>query len=339
MDSLQSASLISVALEVGFRSTSAPIYPPKDLDPIFHHDWVFEAAFSSHADEVIADAVCIWVAGPRALPISCMRYFAKRMEEDTPFSPRLRQVSIWAIERRIQDWGLWGSELELIPLLDRLEVVVDDMEDRGMWGSRLVDVVRFSVGRDRLSTHYWSLLGKLVMLEGFYSFFGPDDMEVMTSLGEAREWEKLEVLLAVAWRGRVQGIEQVTLKLLSQQLSTLPRFENLCDVIRVKGRAEELRQICRQARTTQPPPESPPPYVPVRPTQHLSILMPSFFLVQPNRLMLSQPWNEYAPLYRFLLSAVSRVSPSSRNPRHCLIFNPFIIHRHSRVKIYTTCKE
>jgi hypothetical protein len=83
---------------------------------------VFELAFSSSDDEVIADAVSVWiVGGDPAPPGSFAGYFAKRMERSRSFSPRLRQVTIRAIES-IKYNVLEVSGLETIRLLNRLNV-------------------------------------------------------------------------------------------------------------------------------------------------------------------------------------------------------------------------
>ena len=281
LDPLEYAQLLTTTLEIGFRLVTPS--SRNDLDRTSHHDWVFETAFSSHDDELIADAMCVWITNPHASPVSCMRYFSKRMEEDTPLSQRLRRVSIWTIGC-IGHRGLVKSGLEIIPLLDRLETVVDDIVERGPWGKLLMYMVHSSAGPGSLSSHYWSLLGKLVMFEEFDPGFG-GGIGVMTSLEEAEDWEKLEVWVAIAWRSGIRSVErQLTIKLLSQRPSALPRFENLCGVLRREKDSEDLRQICNQARTAQPPPESPPPspYVSVRPTQLLSVLIPFFCSSQPT---------------------------------------------------------
>ena len=273
LDPLEYANLLSTTLEIGFRLAS-----PRHLLPAFrfgytsHHDWVFETAFSSHDDEVIADAVCAWVTdGNYRLPGSCIHYLAKRMERDAPFSARLRRATIRAIEL-IWCIELIVSEPETVRLLDRLDVDMDDMVE-DTWGSLLVGVVRSPAGPGSLSSHYWRLLDKLVSSEAFYASFGPGSVEAMRTLEEAGDWEKLEVWMAVAWRsqlwpGSIEEIGQVTLKLLSRRPSALPKFEGLCEM----ETESHLRRICDQARTEQ----SPSPCVSVLPAQHPSDLMSLF---------------------------------------------------------------
>ena len=74
--------LLSMTLEIGFRLAA----PSRDqlalhLNHTPYHDWVFEIAFSSEDDEVIADAMCAWIADRDHMPPgSFVRYFAERVE-------------------------------------------------------------------------------------------------------------------------------------------------------------------------------------------------------------------------------------------------------------------
>ena len=91
--------LLFRSLEIGFR-LAAPDHdqPVLHLNHTPHHDRIFEAAFSSDDDEVIADAVWAWIAGSECAPAgSLARHFANRMEKATPSFPRLRQIVIHAI--------------------------------------------------------------------------------------------------------------------------------------------------------------------------------------------------------------------------------------------------
>jgi len=215
-------------------------------------------AFSSDDDEVIADAMCAWIAEGDTVPAgSCVRCLAERVESDTPFSPRLRQVSIRVIER------IWPGErlvstLGTVRLLNRLDVDVDDMENQGDWARLLECVARSPTGLESLSSHYWRLLDKL---EGVYvgsTFRGT----TMRLLENAEDREKLEIWMPIVWRSAhrywsMQDFGRVTLTLLLRRPSALPRFEGLCETDGVDAIHKlELRRICDQARTEQSPPES-----------------------------------------------------------------------------------
>ena len=237
---LDSAHLLSILLEIGFRlAEPGHGQPALHLKHAFRHDKIFEIAFSSYDDEVIADAVCAWIAdGHGTPPGSLMHQLTKRVERDTPFSPRLRRVSIRAIE------CIWSREVraagsEVVQLLNRLDVVADDVLEKCEWERLLVDVI-CSQTADSLSTHYWRLLDSLAVpgtldtessipslcsvsnstdvFDDVGSIAGHADsvsdqhvnpqlyylpsrsLEVARSLEEAEDWEKLETWIMVAWR-------------------------------------------------------------------------------------------------------------------------------------------
>jgi len=194
-------SLLSKTLEIGFHLVA----PGRDL-PVFcfdhtpHHDQMFETAFSSDNDQVITDAVCAWVADDRAPAGSFMRYFSGRVEKDTLFSPRLRQMSIRAI------WRIWHSELTVTRLetvrllLYHLNADVDDVEDKYEWVNLLMEAIRSPMGFGSLSSHYWCLLGKLVLITHCTGNPALRDVGVMRLLEEAESWERLRVWMVGAWK-------------------------------------------------------------------------------------------------------------------------------------------
>jgi len=179
--------LLSITLEIGFRHiTSSCHQPALHLNHTSHHEWVLETAFSSDDDEVIADAVCVWiVGGDSSPPGSCARHLARRMESGTPFSPRLQQASIRAIQH------IWPNELKVAGLdtvrwLNRLNVNVGDMVDQERWARLLVGVIHFPTGPESLSSRYWCLLDKLVVASKLVLPLEQRDAEVMRSLAADR---------------------------------------------------------------------------------------------------------------------------------------------------------
>jgi len=263
------AHLLFITLEIGFRRvTPSPYQPFLHLDHTSHHEWVFETAFSGDNDDVIADAMCAWYfGGYSALPGSCARYLTKRVERNTPFSPRLQQASIHTIECIWSD-ELKGSGLDTVRWLNRLDINADDVADGVSWAQLLVGVIRSPTGLESLSSHHWHLLDKLVASKHFLDL-ASHDMEVMRSLEKAEDWEKLEVWMVAMWSGAptyepMEGLEEVTLKLLSQQPSVFPRLEDLCKAFtcensNCQAHKDKLQQICDQVRVGQLPSESPPP--------------------------------------------------------------------------------
>ena len=90
--------------------------------------------FSSDDNDFVADAVYLWTMGGESTPPgSCARYFAKCMERDVPFSPRL-QLSMHVIERIWYD-GPELSELAIIQWLNRLNIDPDDIVEKSTWHS------------------------------------------------------------------------------------------------------------------------------------------------------------------------------------------------------------
>ena len=259
--------LLFATLWIGFRLVTPGFNQPAlHLDHTSHHSWVFETVFSSEDDEAIADAVCAWIAGGDNTPAgSFMCYFIKRVEKDKAFSPRLWQMSVCAIEC-IGLSELEVSGWETVCLMNYLEVDVDDVVEKHRWVVLLVDVICSPAGQS-LSSHYWHLLDKLVSVERPGLDFVPHDLGVMKTLKETGDWEKLEVWTVVVWEslallhGPISGskdVEEVTLELLSQRPSAIPRFENLYPVDCVSHSCVvELQSICDQAQAKQLPSESP----------------------------------------------------------------------------------
>ena len=262
--------ILPITLEIGFRLVApSHTWPIPNLDYTSHHHWVFEAAFASHNDEVIADAVCAWiVGGDPTSPGSFVGYLTKRVERDAPFSPRLRWMSIHAIES-IWPSGQGVSVLETVHLLNHLNVDVDDMEKEDGWPQLLVGLLCSPTGLESLSSHYWHLLDKLALARHqidstSYHVDSASCRTVTRSLEEAEDWEKLEVWMLIVWQSipwfeSVEDFEGVTLKLLLQQPSALPRFGDMCKMGGLwTGHKVKLQQICNQVQLEQSPPESLP---------------------------------------------------------------------------------
>ena len=191
--------LLFMILEVGFRLVMPGRNQPVIcLDHTPHHDLVFKSVFSTGDDEAVADGMCAWIADNNHMPAgSCVRYLTDRMEDDTPFSPRLRQMSICLIKciRHGEPRGL-----ETIQLLNRLEVGVDDMEDEEELGKLLADMMRIPGGSKSLSIHYWHLLERLPWTEFLHEALASRAVELVESLEEAEDWDKMEIWMVIAWQ-------------------------------------------------------------------------------------------------------------------------------------------
>ena len=255
--------LLFVTLEVGFRLARADArWGSIRPDDTSYHEQIFETAFSSDDDEVIADAVGMWIMSSGRTPLGLFaRHLNKRPERDRPLSPGLRQLIIRVIEHT---WvsGSWESGPETVHLLNCLDANMDNLNEYERVG--LLSRVVGSPGGLELSLHYWHLLDRSVVEGGTYFDLKSSDWNAMRALWEAEDWEKLEVWMLVMWKplvwgysrpGSMEDIQRVTLDLLSLRLSALPRFENLCEE---ESRSSEeelncvpwrvLRDTCKRAR-------------------------------------------------------------------------------------------
>ena len=157
--------LLSIILEVGFRLTGVgPTWGGIHLDDTSHYEWIFETAFSSDDDEIVADAMRMWIVSDIRAPLpSFARVFTKRLERKMPFSQGLRPLITRVVER-IWDSAPWESGPETVHLLNRLDTNMD-----GLKKYRLVDLLKRVVrgsGGLKLSSHYWGLLDRSVVVEG-----------------------------------------------------------------------------------------------------------------------------------------------------------------------------
>jgi len=276
LDREQCAHLLLRTLEVGFRLADINRRRPRfDLEHTSHHDQIFEAVFSSGDDEAIADALGAWIVGERSPASSCAHYFAKRMERTTPLSPRLRRAGIRALEH---NWPRMSIS-DAVYLLNCLDVEVDDlvenddvyaMLNEDSWFQQLREAIHSPTGLESLSSHYWRLLGELPSEPSFRREIVPRDVDVMKSLEEVEDWEKLGVWMPIVWGllvhkfkpDLVEDIKRVTLKLASHcppasnSASKCPpalqKLEILCKRIEESDAGAELRLILNRAQTGQP---------------------------------------------------------------------------------------
>ena len=284
--------LLSIILEVGFRLAGIGFrFGSIDPNHTPHHKRIIETAFSSDDDEVVADAVHMWITINSHTPLgSFARHFTKRLERGRPLSRRLRQLIIDVIER-IWDNEPWESGPETVRLLNCLDADMDGLrEDGRMW---LLSNVMCGPGGLELSPHYWRLLDGLV-LDGTSQVLVSGNWDIMRALREVEDWERLEVWMSVMWKPMkpystpelMEEIRQVTLELLSQRPSALQRFENICgEEESNKTPKRALQDICKRARAENPPSEDSPglPYVSLQPAgTYLSDFALSFSQLAPT---------------------------------------------------------
>jgi hypothetical protein len=265
------AHILSLSLAVGFRHIRYQYSQPTRLFDTPHDEWMLDTVFTRGDDDAIADAVCVEIVDIFATQFgSWSRRLIKLTERDRPLSPRLR----WTILHFIWQLGydaLCVAELEFVCLLNNLKVSVGEAGDAGQaWMQLLIYVLLTPTGQERLSSHYWLLLGNLVSVVRGTGVLVDGRTEAMKSLEEAQDWEKLETWMLVVWKSRhpgcpapIQDIERATLTLFRQRPSAIPRFEGLlknCTQFTPNPRyyyplfnayKDMLQQVCDQARVEQ----------------------------------------------------------------------------------------
>lgn len=267
--------LLYTALAVAFRQIGPDHLSDTRLTHTRHHELMFDNAFASEDDDVIADVVSAWIVDPLITPFgSCTQRLVKFVGRDRPLSQRLRRVIVHSVQRH------WPGELnaagsEFVVLLNHLEVNVEDMDDtvgKLYWVSLLAGVLGSQEGQDRLSCHYWRLLGNLISMGARLPQRVPgSDMDITKSLEDTEEWEKLEMWLLTMWGSwytrdaiPMQDVERTTLKLFSQRPTALPKFEDLhaqtpatyASLFRLYG--DQFKRICDDTRAGRPSLESTP---------------------------------------------------------------------------------
>jgi hypothetical protein len=260
------ARILSLSLAVGFRHIRCQYSLPTRLSHTPHDEWMLDTIFTRGDDDAIADAVCVEIVDGFATRFgSWLRRLIKLTERDRPLSPRLRWTILHFVGRLGYD-ALCVAELEFVCLLNNLEVSVGEVGDAGwIWMGLLMDVLLTPTGQERLSSHYWLLLGSLISVPLHCHFADDRQTDLMKSLEEAQDWEKLETWMLVVWWSRcrsdsvpIQDIERATLTLFRQRPSAIPRFEGL-----LEDRTEfkhppsfntykdVLQRVCNQARAEQ----------------------------------------------------------------------------------------
>jgi hypothetical protein len=261
--------LLSKSLAIAFRHIgSNSIRPPIRLSHTHHHEWMLDAIFTTENDDLIADAVYVWIVDLEVTPPgSCTRRLLRLTERGQPFSPRLRSTIMLAVEE-LHYSELEGAGLEFVRLLNNLKVGVDDIGGENWRGVELVTTaLRSPIGQRYLSSHYWLLLWNLISVgQPNWSYNPKKDVEVMKSLEEAQDWDKLETWIFFIWRTDSpittwnEDIERATLTLFQQRPSAIPRFKALYEK-RTQGIPRRstpsslcedvFRRVCDQARAEQ----------------------------------------------------------------------------------------
>jgi len=207
-------SLLLVCLEIGFRHLDFRTkYIEVYLTHTEHHRGLVDVVFKTQESESIADLLHAWTMKYKDIywKPELLNYCSAHLiglHNLVPFSPRLRRLIIRSVEL-IGYKGFEGVGVErLIELLNHLHVTVEDMDDEYNWGKLLLDTVRSSEGIQHLSHWYWELLAELAVSESQYLRpYSEHSLQIITSLTEAKEWNKLECWVGIVWMLLPEGLD------------------------------------------------------------------------------------------------------------------------------------
>jgi len=255
--------LLLLSLETGFRCSDVRgRWIQAKLIHTEHHQKMANIVFRSGDSEAIADLLHAWTShsnfhGPHPQLKICAEYLTG-LHHIHPSSPRLQSHTIDAI-RLIghQRFGQVGVE-EVISLLNDLQVCAKYL-DVG-WLSLLLDAIHSSENIQYLSLSNWEFL---VELAAYWS----DELEaqaynpqIMISLQDAQEWDKLKCWVSVMWlvwppgcgQTTEEDLENVMLSLFHQQPGALQKLEEQMEQwnkIWYWFKIPELfKQTCKQVR-------------------------------------------------------------------------------------------
>jgi len=206
--------LLLICLEIGFRHLDFRTGSIEaNLTHTKHHRGLVDVVFKTQESESIADLLHAWTArykhhalAPGLLNLCPVHLVG--LQNLVPFSPRLRRLIIRFVEQ-ISYKGFEGVGVErFVELLNHLHVTVEDMDEKKNWGKLLLDTIQSSEGTQHLSHWYWELLAELVVSES--RWLRPDlarGLQIITSLTEAEEWNRLECWVGIVWMLLPEGLD------------------------------------------------------------------------------------------------------------------------------------
>ena len=265
--------LLFLSLEVGFRHLD-PQHLPICRSVQHHHHKLIDITFGSRDSEAIADLFLVLSTIDQTCelcrsPDDWVKYL-EYLHNLQPFSSRLQKNLIHYIScvnhREFKGVGPQA----FLTLLKDLHVGVGDVVEgyEICWVELLLDTIQSPEATQHLPYHYWELLVELSILKSRWLQL-PDQYilsaQVMVSLEDAQEWDKLECWIGVVWinwppenvdttgdsratkDGGVtgRGLEDVMLSLFHHQPGSIQRLQKL--MVRCRFYVPMLfEQICER---------------------------------------------------------------------------------------------
>ena len=256
--------ILLLSLEIGFRhlDPGEDNWIEAELTHTEHHQELADIIFGSEDHEAIADLLHAWTSTstfhePYVSLDICAKHLIGLHYLDS-FSPRLRQLIIYAIELIGYQPFEQVDGMGFIGLLNNLEICVEDMNDRSQWARILLDTIQSSKEIQYLSLLYWELLVELAVSHDWLLKNTTYSPYTTAFLEEAEEWQKLECWMGIVWmvwlqeEGNItEDLEHVTLLLFHQKpgaIQKLRKWIEHCDGWMV----DSLQQICSQMEVEAP---------------------------------------------------------------------------------------
>ena len=193
--------LLFLSLQIGFRHLN-PNNPRvlAKLTHTVHHQHMTNVIFKSADDEIVADLLHAWTSHSNSHePSPSLSVCARDLIGLRPSSSRLRRLAIRAVEcigyQKFERVGLQG----FFELLDHLGVSAEDMDDKKVWATLLLDIIQSSEGIRHLSPPYWQLLVELSLSGSVRPECIAWNPNIMTYLERIQEGGKLECWMCIVW--------------------------------------------------------------------------------------------------------------------------------------------
>ena len=232
--------LLFLSLKVGFRGLDVRYHwTDTGLVHTKYHQRMGKIVFDSGDVEVVSDLLQAWTTYDYSQTLyklfDTWPMHLIRLQRTISTSQRLRGFVIRSVEclgpQQVEQVGVE----EFAALLDRLGVGVDDMGSENDWVLLLLYVVRSPQGRRSLSYPYWELMMELAIDKPWFRNDPIDyDLEVMLSLEEEGEWDKMECWGGFVWLIRcpktdtiTEDLERLTVSLFRQRPGAVKKLEQL----------------------------------------------------------------------------------------------------------------
>ena len=249
-------NLLFLSLEIGFRHLGPDSSADRlDLTHTKHHQGLVDVMVKSNDSEAIADLLHAWTWSAKPCPFlgACAEHLVG-LHDRVAFSPRLRRLVIRSVEligyKKFEGVGVE----RFCQLLDHLYVTVVDVDRKHRCIRLLLGCLKSPEGIQHLSYRCWKLLAELATSEDMNPIY---NHQIMVSLAEAQEWDKLECWIATVWMMWPPGTVAIE-EDLERQTSLL--FHQRPDAVRKltlwmerwsKEHGEEVpesfKRICQQA--------------------------------------------------------------------------------------------